>query len=184
MVEIQTYFDSNSSYSNIGFFFSAQRRARQRQQQAKAMDPAGNESPTRPTQYDFPRETDGDEEAGVSSPTRNMQDENGSQSTWDGSEQNSEALNSVVSGSSVWTDNSSNPTDRSSRRALILQMAKARMKSNKGRDSSTIKEEKSGMEESQDESDVQNPTDDNNEMRLQGSAESGTTDLDFAADLD
>jgi hypothetical protein len=35
---------------------------------------------------------------------------------------------SMVSGSSVWTDMSQ---DRSSRRALILQMAKARMKSNK-----------------------------------------------------
>jgi hypothetical protein len=46
--------------------------------------------------------------------------------TWDsGSE-----VTSVVSGSSVWTDNSNNP-DRSSRRALILQMAKARMKGNK-----------------------------------------------------
>lgn len=37
---------------------------------------------------------------------------------------------SVVSGSSVWTDASS-VTDRSSRRALILQMAKARMRQNK-----------------------------------------------------
>lgn len=48
--------------------------------------------------------------------------------TWEsGSE-----ITSVVSGvSSVWTDSSNNP-DRSSRRALILQMAKARMKSNKG----------------------------------------------------
>jgi hypothetical protein len=48
--------------------------------------------------------------------------------TWEsGSE-----ITSVVSGvSSVWTDSSTNP-DRSSRRALILQMAKARMKSNKG----------------------------------------------------
>jgi len=45
--------------------------------------------------------------------------------TWDsGSE-----VTSVVSGSSVWTDHT-NP-DRSHRRALILQMAKARMKSNK-----------------------------------------------------
>jgi hypothetical protein len=46
--------------------------------------------------------------------------------TWEsGSE-----MTSVVSGSSVWTDNVSNP-DRSSRRALILQMAKARMRSHK-----------------------------------------------------
>ena len=36
----------------------------------------------------------------------------------------------MVSGSSVWTD-ASGAGDRSSRRALILQMAKARMKSNK-----------------------------------------------------
>ena len=39
------------------------------------------------------------------------------------------AATSLVSGSSVWTDASG--ADRSSRRALILQMAKARMKSNK-----------------------------------------------------
>ena len=38
-------------------------------------------------------------------------------------------IGSVLSGSSVWTDGSS--ADRSSRRALILQMAKARMKTNK-----------------------------------------------------
>mmetsp|Transcript_50038 Transcript_50038/g.74701 ORF Transcript_50038/g.74701 Transcript_50038/m.74701 type:complete len:135 (-) Transcript_50038:690-1094(-) len=42
-------------------------------------------------------------------------------------------MTSVISGSSVWTD-SSNAGDRSSRRALILQMAKARMKT--GRPSS------------------------------------------------
>ena len=114
-----------------------------------------------------------------------MQDEHASQSTsGDGSEHNSEALTSVVSGSSVWTDNSSNPTDRSSRRALILQMAKARMKSNKERDASTIKEEKSGMEESQDESDIKYSMDDEDEMRPQGSTEFTATDLDFAADLD
>jgi len=47
--------------------------------------------------------------------------------TW---ETGSDNMSSVVSGSSVWTDQSNNP-DRSSRRALILQMAKARMKSNK-----------------------------------------------------
>ena len=39
-------------------------------------------------------------------------------------------MTSVISGSSVWTD-SSNANERSSRRALILQMAKARMKQNK-----------------------------------------------------
>lgn len=46
--------------------------------------------------------------------------------TWESTSE----MTSVVSGSSVWTDNENNP-DRSSRRALILQMAKARMKSNK-----------------------------------------------------
>lgn len=42
----------------------------------------------------------------------------------------SDYTGSAVSGSSVWTD-TSGPGDRSSRRALILQMAKARMKNNK-----------------------------------------------------
>jgi hypothetical protein len=46
------------------------------------------------------------------------------------SETGSEIASSIVSGSSVWTDASS-VTDRSSRRALILQMAKARMRQNK-----------------------------------------------------
>jgi hypothetical protein len=40
-------------------------------------------------------------------------------------------MTSNVSGSSIWTDSSSANPDRSSRRALILQMAKARMKSQK-----------------------------------------------------
>mmetsp|Transcript_291 Transcript_291/g.416 ORF Transcript_291/g.416 Transcript_291/m.416 type:complete len:122 (-) Transcript_291:566-931(-) len=40
----------------------------------------------------------------------------------------SEVATSIISGSSVWTDGSA-AGDRSSRRALILQMAKARMKS-------------------------------------------------------
>jgi hypothetical protein len=62
--------------------------------------------------------------------------ESESAATWDsGSE-----VTSVVSGSSVWTDNSNNP-DRSSRRALILQMAKARMKSNKVPGEDAIQEE-------------------------------------------
>jgi hypothetical protein len=46
------------------------------------------------------------------------------------SEVGSEVASSIISGSSVWTDTSS-VTDRSSRRALILQMAKARMRQNK-----------------------------------------------------
>ena len=48
--------------------------------------------------------------------------------TWE--ESGSEITGSAVSGSSAWTDNSA-PADRTSRRALILQMARARMKNNK-----------------------------------------------------
>lgn len=54
-------------------------------------------------------------------------------STWEsGSE-----MTSVISGSSVWTD-SSNTADRSSRRALILQMAKARMKQHRSYSSASV----------------------------------------------
>ena len=55
------------------------------------------------------------------------EDERSAGNEW--SESGSE-MTSVISGSSVWTDTSS-AVDRSSRRALILQMAKARMKQNK-----------------------------------------------------
>jgi hypothetical protein len=48
--------------------------------------------------------------------------------TWE--ESGSEVTGSAVSGSSGWTENSA-PADRTSRRALILQMARARMKNNK-----------------------------------------------------
>jgi hypothetical protein len=107
-------------------------------------------------------------------------DDGESASTWESG--NSEALTSVISGSSVWTDSSSNPADRSSRRALILQMAKARMKSNKERDppEKTIAEEKSG-EQSVDDADMSH---DEHSMRQQGSAELGPAELDFAVELD
>jgi hypothetical protein len=112
--------------------------------------------------------------------------DDGSASTWGSA--NSEALTSVISGSSVWTDSSSNPADRSSRRALILQMAKARMKSNKERDPAekTIKEEKSN---SLDDTDVDDYGDDHSSdiMRPQGPGEvhsPSATELDIAADLD
>ena len=62
--------------------------------------------------------------------------------TW---ESGTEISGSVVSGSSVWTDQS-NPADRSSRRALILQMAKARMKTNKDGQSPTAGSEMQGMD--------------------------------------
>lgn len=106
--------------------------------------------------------------------------DDGSASAWES--EGSEALTSVISGSSVWTDTSSNPADRSSRRALILQMAKARMKSNKERDPAekTIKEEKSGGDDTNDDY-----GDDHSEVRPQGLNDVTTaTDLDFAADLD
>jgi hypothetical protein len=48
--------------------------------------------------------------------------------TWE--ESGSEITGSALSASSGWTDNSA-PADRTSRRALILQMARARMKNNK-----------------------------------------------------
>lgn len=48
--------------------------------------------------------------------------------TW---ESGSELSGSNVSGSSVWSTDSGNGGDRTSRRALILQMAKARMRNNK-----------------------------------------------------
>lgn len=88
--------------------------------------------------------------------------------TWDsGSE-----VTSVVSGSSVWTDNSNNP-DRSSRRALILQMAKARMKGNKvpgdmGEDAIP--------EESYD--------DDNEEEKKNDVLPDSATEIDISGDLD
>jgi len=99
-----------------------------------------------------------------------------STSTW-GESANSDALHSsVISGGSGWTD-SSNPADRSSRRALILQMAKARMKSNKDRNPAehTIKEEKSSELEYDDESRL------NNQSQFSAGI---TSDIDFAADLD
>jgi hypothetical protein len=111
--------------------------------------------------------------------------DDGSASTWGSA--NSEALHSVISGSSVWTDTSSNPADRSSRRALILQMAKARMKSNKERDPAekTIKEEKSN---SLDDTDVDDYGDDHSsDVRPLGLTEVhgiSATELDIAADLD
>ena len=98
-------------------------------------------------------------------PTSPKDDE--SAATW---ESGSEFTASVISGSSAWTDSSNQ--DRSSRRALILQMAKARMKTNKdpsspdskiGPTSPTIEEENMSQEEE---------------------AAEANTDIDFAEDLD
>jgi hypothetical protein len=90
--------------------------------------------------------------------------------TWDsGSE-----VTSVVSGSSVWTDNSNNP-DRSSRRALILQMAKARMKSNK-----VPGESIGGVEGIPEES----YCDDDQEEKKNDVLPDTATEIDIAGDLD
>ena len=60
-----------------------------------------------------------------------------------GDETSTDITGSAVSGSSVLSENSG-PSDRSSRRALILQMAKARMKNNRespNKGSSAVTEE-------------------------------------------
>ena len=67
------------------------------------------------------------------------------------------AATSFVSGSSVWTDTSG--ADRGSRRALILQMAKARMKGNqRAQSEAPIEEEQSIDETSEQESKTTAPT--------------------------
>lgn len=135
--------------------------------------------------YAFPPETGYPHRNGGNPDAHQPRGDDGSASTWGSA--NSEALTSVISGSSVWTDSSSNPADRSSRRALILQMAKARMKSNKERDPAekTIKEEKSN---SLDDTDVDDYGDDHSsDMRPQGLTDvhsPSATELDIAADLD
>lgn len=106
-------------------------------------------------------------------PNNNFADSGQDEQTAASWESGSQLSASVVSSSSVWTEGSN--TDRSSRRALILQMAKARMKSNKDHPSSpqqtngTIAEEQSHQN---DESFYQEPT-----------SEAGG-DIDFTGDLD
>jgi hypothetical protein len=56
--------------------------------------------------------------------------------TWDTASDNN--ASSLVSGSSVWSESSPGAGDRSSRRALILQMAKARMRGGGGKAGSTV----------------------------------------------
>jgi len=81
---------------------------------------------------------------------------------------------SDFTGSSVWTDNDSNQLNgndqRSSRRALILQMAKARMKSNKLH----------GHSASSPQSDIHKPEE---EKKIDGFVP-GDVDLDLTGDLD
>lgn len=88
--------------------------------------------------------------------------------TWDDS--GSDVTGSGVSGSSVWTD-TSGPGDRSSRRALILQMAKARMKTTK--ESPSVAANRSKLGTSIMEEDTTIMTEGNT-----------LGDIDFAGDLD
>lgn len=67
----------------------------------------------------------GDDNGGEASPQVANQAGGG---TWD---TGSDISGSNVSSSSVWSTDSGTTGDRSSRRALILQMAKARMRNNK-----------------------------------------------------
>ena len=114
--------------------------------------------------------------------------------TW---ESGSELTASVISGSSVWSEGSGG--DRSSRRALILQMAKARMKNNSpdkksksgasvvsgapgaasvvsGALSAQVIQEEGGFAAPQDEGEFGVDETDN--------VTEGNTDIDFSGDLD
>ena len=105
--------------------------------------------------------------------------------TW---ESGTEISGSVVSGSSVWTDQS-NPTDRSSRRALILQMAKARMKTNKdGQSPSAGSGGTQGVEgqpiEEEDPSKLSHDGEMEQHKKVILSGEANPADIDIAGDLD
>lgn len=110
--------------------------------------------------------------------------------TW---ESGTEISGSVVSGSSAWTDQS-NPADRSSRRALILQMAKARMKTNKDGQSPTAGSAMQGMDgDAIEEEDASKLSHDDGmeehdkatvDSRTILSAEGNPADLDLGGDLD
>jgi hypothetical protein len=105
-------------------------------------------------------------------------------STWESSSE----VTSVVSGtSSAWTEGSAN--DRSTRRALILQMAKARMKKNNpgkavssgtGQETTTEREEEKKLDEP--EEDLKLETD-GSIPRINSLNETGT-DIDISQDLD
>ena len=92
-----------------------------------------------------------------------------SESTW---ESGSEMSGSMVSGSSVWSEGSAG--DRSSRRALILQMAKARMKTTRDSVTSPEKEKSSHARATPIK---EEEIDDNN-------TDAGNTEIDFPIELD
>lgn len=87
----------------------------------------------------------------------------------------SEVTSIVSATSSAWTENSSAP-ERSSRRALILQMAKARMKNNKSGGASLSNEHHSEL--------MGTYSITEEEKKLDGPAEDEKTDIDIAGDLD
>ena len=92
-----------------------------------------------------------------------------STSTW---ESGSEMSGSMVSGSSVWSEGSAG--DRSSRRALILQMAKARMKTTRDSVASPDKDKSSHARAAPIK---EEEPDDHN-------TDAGNTDIDFPIELD
>jgi hypothetical protein len=101
-----------------------------------------------------------------------------SATTWESSSD----VTSVVSGtSSAWTDASNG--DRSSRRALILQMAKARMKKNNKMEGKLISDP---IAEDEEEKKLDSAGDDLLELNLSrtGSLNETGTDIDIAGDLD
>eukprot|EP00934_Nitzschia_sp_Nitz4_P002055 Nitzschia sp. Nitz4//scaffold95_size97785//40770//43490//NITZ4_004665-RA/size97785-augustus-gene-0.98-mRNA-1//1//CDS//3329560466//2055//frame0 len=84
----------------------------------------------------------------------------------------SDILGSTISGSSVWSNDSGTTGDKSSRRALILQMAKARMRNNKESPTkASVTGSMAGPTITEEEDSLGAPTDTN-------------TDIDFAGDLD
>jgi hypothetical protein len=92
-----------------------------------------------------------------------------SAATW---ESGSEMTGSMISGSSVWSEGTGG--DRSSRRALILQMAKARMKSNK---ESPEKPNTAGAT-----ANSAHIIDEEDEEETDTFLTEGATDIDFSAD--
>ena len=114
----------------------------------------------------------------------NSQSEFESGGTWESTSE----MTSVVSGSSSgWTENETNP-DRNSRRALILQMAKARMRSNKSASGTTPTSTQSRVDLSHSISDVDSPK---QQHRLQFDEEEkkidyreGGTEINLIGELD
>jgi hypothetical protein len=101
-----------------------------------------------------------------------------SAATW---ESGSELTASVISGSSFLTEGSGN--DRSSRRALILQMAKARMKSSKDSPDRS-KVSAPPIEEEEEELSIEEDFTGDKLVDETDNVTEGNTEIDFATDLD